>query len=84
MPTSSAATSLSRTRRMARPVRLWNRLAIRKNATPAATIETSASHMLVIRRVDVPGLNRSVSHRGGVSADGRLRPKSPPVHDGNA
>src|ERR1700722_8247649 len=35
IPTSSAATSLSRMRRMARPVRLAERMAMKEKATPA-------------------------------------------------
>ena len=55
-PDSSAATSFSRTRRIARPVRLRKRFAMKKKASPVATIAMSASHMLVGVRLDVDEL----------------------------
>src|SRR5665213_2190738 len=82
-PTSSAATSLSRTKRIARPVRLAKRLAMKKNATAVTTIVMSASHIVLTRSIDVWALKKLVSQCGGVTAVGSWRPASPPVHDVN-
>src|ERR1035441_7231546 len=80
-PTSSAATSLSRINRMARPVRLAKRLAMKKNATPVTTIVISASHIVLTVSTDVWALKRLESQFGGVTAVGSCRPASPPVHE---
>src|SRR5579863_3162558 len=81
IPTSSAATSLSRMSRMARPVRLANRFAMKKKAMPATTMVTSAMYRVVVVRGAVPGWKKSINHRGAVSSVGSCNPESPPVQE---